>query len=396
VKRAIVLGCRDIGLGIIRDLAAKNIKVLAIPTEIYDFAHFSRFVCRRTEKISPDNEEAKLLGFLMTLGKDWEKALLLPTNDFSVAFIARNTETLGSRFLLATQRWETVGRLLDKSQLYREARKIGVPAPKVYFPDTIDDLARKKSDFIYPCILKPHETHKFFNVFRKKLFVINNFEELASKFEMVKRNDIEVMVSEIIPGGDECIYDYISYIDRSGDLAAELCLRKLRQHPPGFGMGRVTKTVPIVDDIRNQAVKLLGSCSYRGFSAAEFKFDKRDNLYKLIEINVRPVLQIRLFGAAGINFPYIAYTDHREGSRHFLQPYRTDIYWIDLIRDVHALLRWRKKEHLSFRDYISPYLKKKVYCTPFFDDPFPFVAKCLILAREMLRETQPSTRAHGN
>lgn len=53
MKRAIVLGCRDIGLGVIRALAAKDISVMAIPDGIYDFAHFSRFAVTKTKKISP-------------------------------------------------------------------------------------------------------------------------------------------------------------------------------------------------------------------------------------------------------------------------------------------------------------------------------------------------------
>ncbi len=385
MKKVIVLGCRDTGLGVIRDLAAKNIKILAIPTEVYDFAHFSRFVAGRTERMSPSKEGAKLLDFLLTIRKDWDGALLLPTNDFSVVFIARNREALLSRFLLATQRWETVSGILNKARLYQQAQKIGIPTPKVHFPDTLEAMIKKKCDYTYPCILKPYETHKFFPLFNRKSLVIRNFEELAGKFEMVQKNNLSVMVSEIIPGADDCIYNYISYIDRNGDLAAELCMQKLRQHPPGFGMARVSKTIPIIGEIRNQSLALLKSFSYHGFSSAEFKFDKRDNLYKLMEINVRPELQDRLFGAAGINFPYMTYLDHSEGIKYVPQAYKTDIYWIDLIRDLHALFRWRKMEHWSCSDYLTPYLKKKVFCTPLFDDPVPFVVKCLILIRQTLK-----------
>ncbi len=385
MKRAIVLGCRDIGLGVIRALAAKDIAVMAIPGEVYDFAHFSRFVAATTKRISPDEEGVKLLDFLFDLNKDWDRALLIPTNDPSAVFIARNRKALASRFVPAVQEWEIIGKIINKSPLYDQAQKIGVPVPKVFSPHTAESLIEKKDELTYPCILKPHETHRFFPVFQKKSLVVRNPDELIEKFRLVQKNSLSVMVSEIIPGADDHLYDYLSYVDGNGLVLAEVCMQKVRQYPPGFGMARVSRTIPMNQEIRQLALKLLRSFSYHGFSSVEFKFDERDNTYKLMEINVRPELQERLLLAAGINFPYIAYLDLVEGTKHVLEHYQTEIYWIDLIRDLHAFIKWRMKENWTYGDYLTPYLKRKVFCTPFFDDPVPFAAKILILIRQKMK-----------
>ena len=384
-RRAIVFGCRDIGLGVIRSLAAKNIAVMAIPHEVYDFAHFSKFVSAKTERMSPDKENAKLLDCLFDLNKDWDGALLLPINDPSVLFIARNRRVLASRFVPAVQDWEIISRIINKALLYQQAQEIGVPVPGFFSPYTVESLIQEKDKLTYPCILKPHETHKFFPVFQKKSLVVRNFEELIDKFTLVKKNNLSVMVSEIIPGADDHLYNYLSYTDGNGSVLAEVCMQKIRQYPPGFGMARVSRTVPIIREIKDLSLRLLKSFSYHGFSSVEFKFDRRDYKYKLMEINVRPVLQERLFLAAGINFPYITYLDQVEGIRYVSTACEAEIYWIDLIRDLQAFLKWRKREKWTCADYLKPYFKKKVFCSPFFDDPVPFAVRTLILIKEVLR-----------
>lgn len=383
-RKAIVLGCRDVGLGVIRALSAKNVNVMAIPDGVFDFAHFSRFAAAKTKMMSPGEGEKELLDFLLALDTKWDRALILPTNDPTALFIAKNNKALSSRFVVAAQDWDAMDTIINKARLYRQARKIGVPMPEVFLPDSVESLIHRKDELNYPCILKPYETHKFFPVFHVKSFFIRNSDELLDKFIMVKNNNLSVMVSEIIPGADDCIYNYVSYIDTNGAVLTDVLMQKVRQHPPGFGMARVAKTVAMIHEIRSLAGELLKSLSYQGFSSVELKYDERDNCYKLMEINVRAELQERLFLAAGINFPYMIYLDAVEGIKSVPRPYQPDIYWIDFTRDLYSSLRCRKAENWSFADYLRPYFGEKVFCTPFFDDPLPFVMKNLIVIQRKL------------
>lgn len=383
--KAIVLGCDNVGLGVIRSLAAAGIKIMAVPTEEYEFAHFSRFVTTKTRIISPIKENDRLLDFLLNAKDDWDGALLMPTNDASVVFVAQNREALSARYVPAVQEWDVIKRILNKGSLYRQAEKIGIPIPEVLFPDSVDFLNQRQDELSYPCILKPYETHRFFPVFGKKLFVINSFEELVEKFTEVQRNDLKVMVSEIIPGADDCFYHYRSYINGQGDILAEMCTQKLRQNPPGFGVARVARTVPMIEEIGRLALSLLKSFTFHGLSSAEFKFDSRDNQFKLIEINVRSALPERLLVAAGINFPYIIYLDRVKDVRILPPTYEPETYWIDNFMDIPGFIKWRNVENWTFKDYLRPYWKKKVFCVPFFDDPLPFIVKSWILLKQVAK-----------
>lgn len=373
MKRTIVLGSNYVALSVIRALASEGIKVIHLSTWRFDIARFSRFVSMSVRAPSPTNESSKLLGLLMNTKENWDGALLLPTDDPSVVFVSKNRQALTERYIPAVQDWNVIERIIDKKSLYIHAHKIDIPVPKVVFPDSAQSLMERKSEFSYPCILKPYQTPSFISIFRKKVLIINSFEELIKKFAEARHHELDVMVSEIIPGTDSDLYHYRSYIDNQGSILSEICTKKLRQHPPDFGVACASKTIPMIHEIRHLSLKLLRYFSYQGESSVEFKLDTRNNHFKLMEINIRPVLPELHFVAAGINFPFITYLDLVEDLKTEKLVYDTDIYWIHNFTDAWEFLRNLRFRKISLNDYLLPYTEKKVFCVPFFDDPMPFV-----------------------
>jgi predicted ATP-grasp superfamily ATP-dependent carboligase len=370
MRKAVVLGCDNNGLGVIRALAKSGIKVMSVGRS---FGRFSRFVSKKNVFEAPLTGSSQLLDILLNMNDAWHGALLIPTTDPYVIFVANNREALSARYVTTVQDSDVILSILNKDSLYRQAKKIGIPIPKVHYIDSIEHLMHKQIDLSYPCILKPCESHKCRSIFQRKLFIINSFTELIERFNETQIHNVKVMVAEIIPGADDCLFHYRSYIDGKDNILAELCTQKIRQEPSGFGVAQLSKTVPMIQEIKQLTVKLLKSFSYHGVSSAEFKYDHRDNQFKLMEINVRPVLPEQLFSAAGVNFSYITYLDLVEGVKKYTRTYQHEIYWIDNFKDILEFFIWRKSKNLQFKDYFRPYLKKKVFCVPFFDDPLPFV-----------------------
>jgi predicted ATP-grasp superfamily ATP-dependent carboligase len=388
MKKAVVLGCGYTALGVIQALASKGVKVIYLSTSPnrHEFSHFSRFVLEFLKAPSPVDERDKLLELLMRKKQNWEGALMIPTSDASVAFVSQNREILAARYVLAVQKWDIVKRILNKRSLYLKAQEIGIPTPKILFPDSVEILSTKKDYLCYPCILKPFESPRFSEIFNKKVLIVHDFDELIDNYMETQRHKLDVMVSEIIPGEDFRLFHYRSYIDDKGRVLAEMCTQKLQQNPPGFGVSRVTKTIPMIEDIQQLALRLLRSFSYRGVSSSEFKFDIRDNQFKLMEINVRPVSPERLFVAAGINFPYITYLDLVDKIKIPAQTYNTEIYWIDLFAEIYQLIMMIERKEFAVMNYFWPYRKKrKVFCLPFLNDPIPFIVRSLAMVKNFLR-----------
>jgi len=368
----VVLGHGDIALGVVRALAQSGVKVIYVSTATRDHAWFSKFISDRVRAPSLKDNGRELLGRLLKTRKNWDGALLMPCNDVSVSFISRNRDALKARYIPTVQGWDVISRIMNKRLLYLHAQEIGIPLAKVSFPDSIKSLAKHDDTLGYPCILKPYESHSFFDVYQKKVRVVHNPKELIEKFSDAQRHNVGVMVSEIVPGEDDCLFNYHSYVDTQGNVLAEMCLQKLRQHPVGLGVSCLSKTIPMIREVRAAALKLLKSFDYRGLSTVEFKYDSRDNQYKLMEINVRPVLQERLCMAAGMDLSSIAYLDLVEGVKKRITSYSHEIYWQHSFLELIRLLYYR---NLTLQSFLWPRTKNRVACVPLIDDPLPFVVK---------------------
>ncbi len=383
-RKVIVIGGGTAALGVSRALASKDVEIIYLSTRPHDFARFTKFASRSIKVPSPITDGNKLLELLMNTKEDWDGALLMPTVDPCVVFVSQNREVLSGRYIPAVQKWSVIKRIIDKRSLYLQSQQIGIPTPRVLFPDSDQSFMVRKSDLSYPCILKPNQTTRFYSIFKKKVLIINSYNELIRWLAEVRRHNLEVMVSEIIPGPDDKLYHYRSFLDRKGNVLAEMCTQKLRQHPPAFGQACASRTVPMIHEIQDFSLKLLRSFSYHGVSSVEFKFDDRDDQYKLMEINNRPVLPERHFHAAGINFPYIAYLDFVENVKLPKPDYNTEIYWIHNFFDIRELVRSLKLGKFNLKEFFKPYWQKKVFSVPFFDDPLPFLASAPKIVSRLL------------
>lgn len=354
-------------------------------TEKHDHAYHSRYISQRVRIPNPMDDSNGLLKLLMETKENWDGALLIPTLDEYVIFISQYRDELKKRYVFTVQDWDVTNRIINKNLLYIQAKSVGVPTPQFFFPDSIQFLQERQNELSYPCLLKPFETHKFDRIYRKKVLLVHDFNELIEKFIDTQKNKLDVMISEIIPGSDSSLFHYRSYIDSQGNVLAEICTQKLRQYPTGYGQAAVSRTVPMIEEIRHWALKLLRSFSYQGESSVEFKLDQRNNQYKLMEINVRPVLPEWHFVTAGINFPYITYLDLVENVRTMSQPYRNELYWIHNYWEMVFFIESLRSGKLNLREFLRPYWKKKVFVVPFFDDPIHFIIETYFISKKALK-----------
>jgi predicted ATP-grasp superfamily ATP-dependent carboligase len=390
-QKVIVLGGDYAALGVIKAFAMEGIQFILLTPDPHDHACHSRFISQLVTIPNPMENSDGLLNLLMNMNEDWEKALLIPTLDEYVIFISQNRSELKKKYVFTVQEWEVTRRIIYKDLLYPHAQEIGVPAPRIFLPDSIEFLNERRSEFFYPCILKGGDTVKFQKVYYYKVLMVHDFQELFEMFRDTQQNNLKVMISEIIPGDDSTIFSYHCYIDSQGDVLAEMCTQKLRQCPTGFGQGSVVRTIPLIPEIRDQALKLLRRLSYYGEASTEFRLDYRDNKYKLMEINTRSLTYEWLFVKAGANFPYITYLDLVENIRTPLPTYRHGLYWIQIYWEIEIFIRSLRKGNLDLRKFLAPYWKKKVYAVPFIDDPIHLLIEIYLKIKRVLKKGQKSS-----
>ncbi len=231
--------------------------------------------------------------------------MLFPASDESTVAVSRHKRRLEEHYVVACPEWEIVETFIDKAKTHALAEAHGVPAPRTITRHSAPDLADCARLLGFPMLVKPAQSHLFFDRFKRKMVRVGSLPELASVYRAVSEAGLEVMLQEIIPGDDSSVVNYNSYF-WNGQALVEFTARQIRKAPPEFGSPRVAVSARIPEVIE-PGRDILRSMGFYGFACTEFKRDRRDGVYKLMEVNGRHNLSGLLAVRCGVNFPLIHY-----------------------------------------------------------------------------------------
>jgi len=390
LDKVILLNATGLGYQVMRALGSRGVRSVVIyDQESEEIGRYSRYVADRIKVPRFIEQPERLLVYLLENGRKWSGTLIMPTKDYGVEFLARYRDMLSRYYIVPGPGLDIIEGILDKNVLYENARRLGIAVPEAFRARSLEELYGFRNRIKFPCLLKPGRAHVFIRRFGFKMFEIESFEQLAGVYRDLTGNvagdPFGMMICEIIPGPDsERMVQFASYIDRSGEVLASMTTRKVRQDPPRYGQGRVTKSEKVtdVDELSGRLLKGLG---YHGFSEIEWKYDPRDGQYKLIEINPRFIFYTALCTSCGINFPYIEYADLVRHEKIRVHSFRENVYWVHLYKDLlHTVLN-HLMEGFSIREYLRPYLGRTSFAI--FDpwDPRPFFEEWREHVGNMLR-----------
>ncbi|GAC1381205.1 MAG: hypothetical protein NVSMB33_07740 [Ktedonobacteraceae bacterium] len=366
-----MLGSDFKALGVIRSLGQRGIPSVVIDNTPRS-AWFSRYVIKRfTWSGCMDNDA--FVSFLLNIGKKYhlEQWILFPTQDEVVQLVACNTSQLAQVYQLVTQDWSIVQWANDKRLTYRLAEETGVPYPKTYYPVNEDELANL--DITFPVIIKPAISVKLQYTIHRKALLASSYEELLTEYRSAIKNiqPNEVMVQEIIPGDGRTQYSVATFC-KEGHIIISMTARRTRQYPIDYGLGSSFVEAMQVPDIFELAEKLLLSMRVSGMVEVEFKYDQRDQQYKLLDINVRPWGWHTLCIACGLDFPYMQYCSAlgQEQLPSSAKPHY-DHHWVRILTDIPAGLQEIRAGITTRRAYLKSLLGKTAFSVLDWRDPLP-------------------------
>jgi D-aspartate ligase len=377
MEKVILINATELGYQVIKALARHGVHSIVIyDREHAEIGRYSKYVIDAIKVPNFIEEPGLLLDLLLEKAEEWSGTLIIPTKDYGVEFLARHKDVLKKHYLIPTPDRDVVQRIVNKKALYCRASELGIAAPNIFTPRSLRELEALEGKIAFPCLIKPGLGHLFFRKFDFKMIEANSFDELKRSYRDLTAefttNEFDLMICEIIPGPDsEQMVQYVSYIDRSGEVLASMTSRKMRQDPPRYGQGRIARSerVPGLD---RQSERLLRGLGYYGFSEIEWKYDPREGVYKLIEINPRFIFYIGLCTACGINFPYIQYADLVRNEKIKVDSFTENVYWIHEYKDVLHTALHHRLETFSLWDYVRPYLGRKYFAIFDLKDPRPF------------------------
>jgi len=251
---AVVLGGDYQGLGIVRSLGRHGIPTLIVDDEP-SIARASRYAWASIRVPSLRSETDVLAALALAHEKisggeraggraaedrtnaDGDDAygwVIFATRDEIVAALSRHRAELAREFRIPTPEWDCVRVAWDKRETYRLAQKLGVPAPRTWFP--LDEADLEQIPVTAPVIIKPAIKENFFYATHAKAWRADTREELLRHFR--KAAGIvpagEIIVQEMIPGDGQEQYSFCAFC-RDGEPVATMTVRRRRQHPSDFG-----------------------------------------------------------------------------------------------------------------------------------------------------------------
>lgn len=393
MKPAIVLSTHTMGLGVIRALGIMGVPIVAVYYDGGDMGYVSKYVKEKICAPHPEKLEGQFVNLLIESATRFGGSLLIPASDETLATVSRHKSLLEHHYTVACTEWEITEQFIDKKHTYALADAIGVPAPKTVVPQSIEDVERYSQTIQYPCLVKPCQSHRYYDLFKEKMVRVDNFDQMLAAYQRAADVGFTVMLQELIPGDDSHGANYNSYF-WNGEPLVEFTAQQVRNAPPEFGSPRVviSKDIP---EVIEPGRKVLQAMGFYGYSCTEFKKDARDGVYKLMEVNGRHNRSSLLAVRCGINFPWLHYKHLVQGELPSASDYRTGIYWISLARDVVYSAKYRSKERYPLIQYIRPYLRPHVFSSFDWKDPKPFVQRCINLVKEAIQAILFAAKTQG-
>lgn len=302
------MGASPTGLAAIRALGEKGIRVRVADFKPDRPAFNSRF--NGGAAINGDTVEQIIENVLVATQQESQPPIVIPTSDAMVLGLVEHRERYAGKLktfhaiengLAAT--------MTDKAGFYQQCLDANVPTAKTAFPKTADEMLALAESFQFPLLLKPVFGHLWRERLKgHKLLVANSQADLNRIVDSFGDDADGLMVQELVPGPEEDIWIGGVYRSETGQHDGCFVGQKTRQYPPDFGSASYAKSLykPEIEDL---SWKFLDAVDYRGICGTEFKLDRRDGQYKIIEVNPRPTLWFHLVSAAGMNMFEYAFRD---------------------------------------------------------------------------------------
>ncbi|MGA1869148.1 MAG: ATP-grasp domain-containing protein [bacterium] len=374
---AVITGGDFQGLGVLRSLARRNIPVYLIDNDLC-IGRFSRFN-KKFAKSPQVGDEDHYLDFLINLAKrerldGW---VIFPNSDEIVSILSRHKKQLEKYYRIPTPAWQTTKYVYNKKLTYQLANKIGIPIPKTYYPQSLEEIRELELEF--PVIIKPAIRDHFYNKTKVKAYWINNREKLIQYYQKVRSviDPSEILVQEFIPGGPKHLFSFCPLF-KEGWVLARISGRRTRQHPMDFGHATTFAELVELPELEAIGSKFLKEINYYGLAEVEFMQDPRDGIFKFIEVNPRVWGWHTLAIGAGVDLPYLLYQD-MIGKKVEAKPAVENLKWFRLTTDIATVFSEIIKNHMKVKDYVISLKGKKTFAVFSLEDPIPFFMEIIMI-----------------
>jgi D-aspartate ligase len=340
------------GLSVVRSLGRRGIKVYAV-TPPGSYARYSRYCTWIPDTVTGGEDPDERARYLLGPASDWLRgAVLLTSYDPGLQLLARYRDRLREKYLLDLCNPTAQLCMLDKLATYQAAVKAGVPTPKFWVAQNREQVLGYRDQLVYPLLVKPLLSHVYRGRFEVKFAWAHNWEQMLAAYTQAEQAGIDVMLVEEIPGPDDRLCSYYTYLDEQGNALFDFTKRVIRRYPPvrGPACHHVTDWIP---ELREPALALFRQVGLQGLANVEFKRDDRDGVHKLIECNARFTASNCLVADSGYDLVSFVYNRIVGLPQPSFGEFKIGKRLLFPVEDFHAYRALRRQGRLTFWQWLK-------------------------------------------
>ncbi len=374
---SLVLKCVEdshIGLGPARSLGRLGAPVYGIGGSPNIPSTSSRYFKKTfIQELKSTTSEEEIVDFIITVAKKIGKAVPLLTVDTFACIFARYNQTLREFFLMPEMDPDMVPRLSNKWEMQLLAEKYDVPTARAIAPKTKSEVEEFSKTARFPLLVKASEWTDIETRPTDRMVIVHSPEELIKQCIGYQREEWpNVMLQEYIGGQGTQDWIFNGYFDEHSNCLIAFSGKKVRQAPVRTGyasLGECSKN-EVVESISK---KFLHKIGYKGPVDIDFRFDPRDGLYKILDVNGRIGASFRLFvGENGLDVVRAMYLD-RTGQGVPSDKQIDGRKWIVEDRDFRSSYTYFRENSLSIREWLKSLFGVREAAWFACDDPKPFL-----------------------
>ena len=371
----------DVGLDLIRPFALASIPVIAANLDPATLSWVSRYPVGRLALPPSTDPDADSIQVLMNAGAEivgvlGRKIPLCYGRDETLRLLYEHGDELSRHYLFLVNDPALASALLYKDAFGALCRSKGLPVPRMFGwdPDSPDSIARADC----PVLVKPtHKTDWHTSAVYREIFagggkakIFASGRELMSDALCSKYRDL-LVAQEYIPGGDDEIYSFHGFADRTSQILAYFCGKKIRTFPRNIGESTYLELVKSAD-LEAVGRRIISTLGFKGVFKIDFKRHAGTGRFYMLEINARFNLWHYLGAVSGVNLPAVAYRYLVHGIRPPADNYSTRYRWLDLYLDSKAYRELRSRGELSGAQWLRSLAFHRNVCSTFsWADPKP-------------------------
>jgi predicted ATP-grasp superfamily ATP-dependent carboligase len=284
-------------VAIARSLGRLGVRVYLIAQEdLPNPGWWSRYWANRMRWDFSRSEEASV-SFMLEVGAKIRAdhgtpAVLLTLADWVAIFIERNSDALREQFVFPQPERPVIRALLNKWEMHLLAKAHNIPTPAAVHPASFDEIDEFLARTDFPILMKAAERYVRDPPPTKK---IHSRQQLMDEVgdRAAGRAPLNIVLQEYIPGDVETVWMCNGYFGADPDRDLTFTGKKLRQLSSA-GIASLAICLPN-ETVDAQTRRFMRGVGYRGCVGIGWRYDDRDGLYKLLDVNARVSGVFRLF-----------------------------------------------------------------------------------------------------